>query len=164
MHDGSPRELELTPDLLDYAKAVALTGAQKRCPKHVDYGDVVQDALLHLISKPTKYDPARGASPKTLIYTIVQRAVLKSVGRECKQAKRFKQSDEAKDGGHADPQAGITENRAFELTKTQWTTDDMLEFIDNEDSRALCRLVIECDGNVGLPAFVWVDAGSFVCR
>lgn len=53
----SPQELELTQDLLDYAKAVALIEAQKRCPKYVEFDDVVQDALLHLMSKPPSTTP-----------------------------------------------------------------------------------------------------------
>lgn len=178
----SPRELELTPDLLEYAKAVALTEVQKQCPKHVDFDDVVQDALLHLMSKPPRYDPARGASPKTLIYTIVQRAVLKYVAWECKRGKRNQQfpapvpasgkvddrteSDavakvvrermievtEAKARGDGDAGAEPRMQRTAEFTTTGWTTDDVLEFIDNEDSRALCRLVIECGGNLSAAA------------
>ncbi len=59
MDASSPRELELTPDLLDYAKGVALKEARNRSPEHVEFDDVVQDALLQLISKPPRYDPAR---------------------------------------------------------------------------------------------------------
>ncbi len=154
----SPQELKLTPDLLEYAKAVALKEAEKRCPKYVDFGDVVQHALLHLMSKPPRYDPARGASPKTLIYTIVQRAVLKYVALECKRGSRSKQFDEpvgvsedTEDGVYVDHEPAhhrITERRAAELSKSGWTMDDVLQYIDNEDSRALCRLVIECGGNL----------------
>jgi len=176
----SPQELELTPDLLEYAKAVALNEARKRCPKHVDFGDVVQDALLHLMSKPPRYDPARGASPKTLIYTVVQRAVLKYVARQCREAGRFRQFTEpvaapskmddreeavtkvvrermielteAKTCDNRDAGAEPRMQRTAEFTTTEWTTEDVLEFIDNEDSRALCRLVIECGGNVSAAA------------
>lgn len=178
MNGPSPHELELTQDLLDYAKAIALIEAQKRCPKYVDFGDVVQHALLHLMSKPPKYDPARGASPKTLIYTIVQRAVHKYVARECKRGKRFRQFPEpapapGKVDDRAEPEAvsevvrermiELTEAKArdderpsseapgtrlADLTTTGWTKDDVLQYIDNEDSRALCRLVIECGGNL----------------
>ena len=42
----------------------------------------------------------------------------------------------------------ITERRTVALTKSRWPLDDILQYIDNEDSRALCRLVIECDGNI----------------
>lgn len=157
MNGPPPHELELTPDLLEYAKAVALIEAQKRCPKYVDFGDVVGEAILHLMSKPPRYDPARGASPKTLIYTIVQRAVLKYVARECKRASRSKRFDEpvgvsedTEDGVYVDNEPAhhrITERRTAELRKSGWTTDDVLQYVDNEESRTLCRLFIEYKGN-----------------
>ncbi|MBU0639068.1 MAG: hypothetical protein KKB50_09405 [Planctomycetes bacterium] len=173
----SPQELKLTPDLLEYAKAVALNEARKRCPKHVDFGDVVGESLLHLMSKPPRYDPARGASPKTLIYTIVQRAVLKYVARQCREARRLPQFPEpvptpGKADDRAEPEAvtkvvrermiELTEakapdergasdelrvKRTAEFTTTGWTTDDVLQYIDNEESRTLCRLFIEYNGN-----------------
>lgn len=178
----SPPELKLTPDLLEYARAVALREARTRCPRYIDFGDVVHHALMHLMSKPPRYDPARGASPKTLIYTIVQRAVLKCVARQCRDAKRFPQFPEpvpapGKADDRAEPEAvtkvvrermiELTEarprddrgacdeppvQRTAEFTTTGWTTDDVLEFIDNEDSRALCQLVIECGGNISAAA------------
>lgn len=158
MHATSAPELELTPDLLEYAKAVALNEAQKRCPGHVDYGDVVQDALLHLISKPPKYDPARGASPRTLIYTIVQRSVLKYIGRECRHANRFAQFAEPSDApseltpGPTEEQIRtrqhLTGSGPTQHETLQSAVDEMLCHIDNEDSRALCRLFMECNGNV----------------
>jgi len=177
MDDSSPRELELTPDLIEYAKAVAIKEAEKRCPNYVVYDDVVQEVLLHLISKPPKYDPTRGASEKTLIYTIVQRAVLKYIGRQYRHAKRFtqavEQEPEASDepeGKLLGPRAGTTaarermigvmdaedtddaspqrdsaaERRPSDLTTKSLTTDDVLEFIDSEESRELCRLFMQC--------------------
>ena len=156
MHDSSAPELELTPDLLEYAKAVALKEAQKLCPPHVDYDDAVSDARLHLISKPPKHDPARGVSPKTLIYTVVQRAVLKYVGRECRHAGRFKQVVRTKTGDDDDREEALdalargeeVNRRQRNLLADDRPPEDIFEFIDNEDSRALCRLFIECDGNV----------------
>lgn len=151
MSDPSPHELELTPDLLAFAKAVALQEAQKHCPKYVDFDDVVQEALLHLMSKPPKVDPAKGTA-KTLIHTIVQRAVLKYVQRQRRQAKRFMQAPEPAITDTPDDQPDLfeqqEEDRRVELQKKHWTTDDVLEFIDNEESRDLCRLVIECQGNL----------------
>jgi RNA polymerase sigma factor (sigma-70 family) len=148
MNDPSPQELELTPDLLAYAKAIALTEAKKCCPKYVDFGDAVQEALLHLMSKPPKVDPAKGTA-KTLIHTIVQRAVLKYVQRQRRQAKRFMQVPEQVDDQDEQPDLlDQDEDRRVELQKKRWTTDDVLEFIDNEESRDLCRLVIECQGNL----------------
>jgi RNA polymerase sigma factor (sigma-70 family) len=153
MNDSEPRELELTPDLIEYATAIALQEAKERCPKYVDYGDVVQEVLLHLISKPPKYDPTRGASAKTLIHTIVQRGVLKYVARQCRQAGRFKQVDEAKpevteDDEQVRPQRDGVERRTSDLTAKSSTTDDVLQFIDSEESRELCRTVIDCECNL----------------
>jgi RNA polymerase sigma factor (sigma-70 family) len=150
MNDSSPQELELTPDLLAFAKAVALQEAQKHCPKYVDFDDVVQEALLHLMSKPPKVDPAKGTA-KTLIHTIVQRAVLKYVKREERHADRFMQAPEPVTTDEQDEQTDLFDqdkDRRVELQKKRWTTDDVLEFIDNEESRELCRLVIECQGNL----------------
>jgi RNA polymerase sigma factor (sigma-70 family) len=150
---SEPQELELTPDLLEYAKAVALKEAPKHCSPRVSYDDVIQEAILHLLSRPPKFDPTRGASPKTLIYTIVQRAVMKFATREGEAAGRLRPFPEppvaSKDGGGDESEdQGITENRAAALTRSRWPLDDILQYIDNEESRALCRLVIECGGNI----------------
>ncbi len=151
--DGSePRELELTPELIEHATSAALHEAQKHCPKYVDYGDVVQEVLLHLVSKPPKYDPTRGASAKTLIHTIVQRGVLKYVARQCRHAERFRQVVETKpetpeDDEQIRPQRDAAERHPFDRT-TRDPTDDVLQFIENEESRELCRTLIECDNNV----------------
>ncbi len=154
MIDPSPQELELTPDLLEFARAVALTEAKKCCPKSVDFGDAVQEALLHLISRPPKVDPAKGTA-KTLIHTIVQRAVLKYVKRERRQAERFMQAPEPVKSDEQDDQPDLLDQdkeRRHELMKKRWTTDDVLEFIDNEESRALCRLFIDCQCNTSAVA------------
>ncbi|MBM3999261.1 MAG: sigma-70 family RNA polymerase sigma factor [Planctomycetes bacterium] len=123
MDDSEPRELELTPELIEYANSIALHEAEKRCPKYVDYGDVAQEVLLHLVSKPPKYDPAKGASAKTLIHTIVQRGVLKYVARQCRHAGRFKQVDEAKaeapdDDDQLRPQRDAAERRPVDREGT----------------------------------------------
>lgn len=150
MNDSSPQELELTPDLLAFARSVALKEAKKCCPKYVDFGDAAQEAVLHLMSKPPKYDPAKGAAT-TLIHTIVQRAVLKYAQRERRQANRFMQAPEPVQADEQDEKPDLLdqdEDRRVELQKKRWTTDDVLEFIDNEESRALCQLFIECQCNM----------------
>jgi len=164
------QELELTPDLLEYVKAVVLTEAPKYCsarlarptaePSDLDerpWADVVQDVTLQLIRRPPKYDQARGASPKTLIYTIVQRAVMKYAAREAKRGKRYPQMPNSLDVSESIEEGKfertpaihqVSQQRHADLTKSRWSMDDILQFIDNEDSRALCKLVIECGGNL----------------
>ena len=170
--DASPQEqeLELTPDLLEYAKAVAIKEAPKYCrsrlarptgpPSDLDekpWADVVQEATLQLIRRPPKYDPSRGADVKTLIYTIVQRAVIKFANRERKRARRFKPFPTPPEGAREAP-TGPTDDQVQmhqRLTGTGPTdhaslrevVEDMLRFIDNEESRAMCWMVIQCDGN-----------------
>jgi RNA polymerase sigma factor (sigma-70 family) len=150
--DSSPQELELTPDLLEYAKAVALKVARNHCSPRVSYDDVVQEAILRLLSRPPRFDPSRGASEKTLIYTIVQRAVIKYAAREARETHRavpFSELAEAsrESEDHEPPHHRLTENRTTELTRSRWNLDDILQYIDNEESRALCKLFIECNGN-----------------
>lgn len=156
MNEEDVHEIELTDDLLDFAKRSAIIEAQKHCPDFVEFDDIVQEVWLKLLSKPPKYDPSKGASVKTLIYTIVQRIVLKHSGRECRHAGRYKQIVKPKTGDDDDHEAALDafslreegKRRPADLTTKSSTTDDVLEFIDNEESRELCRLVIECDGNV----------------
>lgn len=160
MTDSSPQELELTPDLLEHAETSATKEAHRYCRlwgvdgelKRSVFQDAVQDAMLHLVSKPPRFDPARGASPKTLIYTIVQRAVAKSMARALKRARRFPLTGEPEpdldEDGEDDLRrrgdAGRPENR---VARTERTADDILEYVDCEESRALCKLFMECDGN-----------------
>lgn len=188
MNASEPRELELTDDLLEYATAVARkeAGAVLRpgqCHPGIDLEDVVQEALLLVMSKPPKYDPSRGAKPKTLLYTAVKYAVLKAVGRAGRQLERFEpnlcvtsggergevgerdQDDDlvrsARKGAAATERSedrAIARGRRVEQRKDDRgipkhrgspdLLDKALEFIDNEKSRAFCRLFVECDGNV----------------
>jgi len=160
---GEPRRIELTDDLLEFAKGCAIREAGKHCPRWIDYNDVVQEVMLKLLSRPPKHDPSKGASEKTLIYTVVQRIVLKYAGREKLRACRFQQvaepdtADKQEEGAYEDGfpvklGSGKDRRRAverrLELLSKSSTTDDILRFIDNEESRAFCRLVIECGGNL----------------
>jgi len=169
MNDASPREIELTRDLLKYAKAVALKEAPKYCKPRLGrrtaaksdleeqpWDDVVQETTLQLIRKPPKYDPSRGASVKTLIYTIVQRAVINFATREQDKLKQtFRQYPrQENDDAPIEPTeqqvgmyqqvtgAGPTKHAALSAA-----VEHMLRFIDNEESRVLCLLVLECKGN-----------------
>lgn len=176
MKDSAPPELELTPELLEYARGVALSEAKIRCPKYVVYDDVAQEAVLHLMSTPPKYDPSRGASQTTLIHLAVQRFVLKYIACQCRHADHYEQIEEsppepddeddnprvgssvarsrmfgliaAERADDAGPQRASPEHHPKENTTKHSTTDDVLEFIDDEGSRELCRVVMECQGNM----------------
>lgn len=147
--DSSPQVLKLTDELLEYARAVALSEAPKYCGPRVSYDDVAQEAIVQLLRNPPRFDPSRGATPKTLIFIVVQRAVAKAAQRETKQARSFRQFPEPVEADDEEPpEHQVSEKRTVELTRSRWNLDDILQFIDDKDSRALCRLVIECKGNL----------------
>ena len=156
MPDPSPPELELTPDLLDFARQKGIEIAKGFRNPRIDPEDAAQHALLHLIAKPPRWDPTRGASPTTLVHTIVQRAVIKFVEREARDVRQFRALNEpaesapaAAEGVHPDPVGTeISHSRTVGLSQSFWAKEDVFEYIDNEDSRALCQLVMECNGNV----------------
>lgn len=53
------------------------------------------------------------------------------------------------EGAHPDPVGTeIANSRTVGLSQSFWAKEDVLDFIDNEDSPALCRVIMECDGNV----------------
>ncbi|MEX2546029.1 MAG: sigma factor [Phycisphaeraceae bacterium] len=163
--DPSPQEIELTPDLLEYARAVALKEAPKYCrprlarptaaPSDLDkqpWADVVQEATMQLLRRPPRYDPSRGADVKTLIYIIVQRAVIKFATRERKQLRRLKPFPAPPEDAREAP-TGPTDDQVQmhqRLTGTGPTdhetlrevVEDMLRFIDNEESRTLCWMPV----------------------
>lgn len=140
MNQTFKRELELTGDLLEYAQATALLLAKKCCPKHVSPNDVAQEALLHLIARPPKYDPSKGASEKTLLYTALSCLVSKCLARERRRVDRFEASaQEPVDHRNEEPRSTLT-------------LDHILRFIDCAESQALCRCFVACDGNKSMVA------------
>jgi len=156
MNDSKPHEIELTDDLIDFARRSAIKEAKKHCPDFVIYDDVAHEAVLHLYSKPPKYDPTKGASVKTLIYTVVKWFVLKYNARQCRHARQHKQVVKPKTGEDDDRQVALNafslkeevERHQNQMTTEAPETNDLLQFIDDEESRALCRLVLECEGNL----------------
>jgi RNA polymerase sigma factor (sigma-70 family) len=154
MHDTSSSGLELTPDLTEYAKAVALKVAQQSCPPHVDFEDAVQEAMLSLMSALPKYDASKKAAPKTFIHLVVQRAVAKYADREHRKLKPLRSF-----GAPAGADSGPSEEQVQTHRRMlgRWASDhdagaarvdEALELLGNEDSRKLCRLLIEHNGNV----------------
>lgn len=167
--DTSPQPIEMTEDLLEYAKAVTLTLAPKYCPPRLarptaatsdldekPWADVTQQVILQLLRRPPKYDPSRGADVKTLIYTVVQRAVIKFAARERKKRKETinQYPEREKDKSPLEPtddqaqfHRRMTGTGPTEHEARQALMEEMVRFIDNDESRALCLLVLECKGN-----------------
>ncbi len=54
----------------------------------------------------------------------------------------------AEEADDAPPRIGPSERRPVEYSVKGLTTDDVLQYVDCEESRELCRLVIECEGNL----------------
>lgn len=89
MPDPSPTELELTPDLLDYARAKGIEIAKGfRNPRSTPRTRAARPASPD--RQAAQVGPGPGASPTTLIYTIVQRAVIKFVEREARDVRQFR--------------------------------------------------------------------------
>jgi RNA polymerase sigma factor (sigma-70 family) len=170
MPEAASTLVELTPDLLEHAHRVALKEAKQRSPKFLDPQEVAQEAVLHLMSSPPKFDPTRGASIQTLVYLATQRFVWKCVAKHCKHAERFQQTegnaeidddqpDEAAprprstgtaatpDRDALEPGNSAADRVRQEVRSSRLVSDDFLEFIADEPSRELCRLVVECGGN-----------------
>ena len=153
MSDPSSKGLELTPDLVEYAKAAALEAASRCCGPRIVYDDAVGHAMLHLLGELPKYDPSKRAAPKTWIHMVVTRAVMKYAKREQKKLDRLRSF-----GGPTEEQARPTERQETALGRWhgRWPADheaaaarveEALELIDNADSKRMCRLLIEHDGN-----------------
>jgi len=159
MDSSSTREeIDLTDDLLDFAWRSARKEARKRCwSERADIENVAGDAVMDLIRRPPRNDPASKASVKTLIYSCVQNAVIKYAAREGVKVRRFQSFSMSADDPSS-PHDGPTpeQTRLHQSLTGAWPTDhealeaaveEILRFIDNEDSRNMCRLFLECKGN-----------------
>lgn len=137
MSDLAPRELELTPELLDYAKGVALREARKICPKNA-LDDVVQDALLNLIRWPPRFDPTRGTAEQTFLHSCILNCVRKAADSMKRQSRPFEPLPAEIQHHPVDDSAVSSEEQV----------EAMLRYVVNEESRAMCRMFIQCNGNV----------------
>lgn len=171
---SEPQRLELTPDLLEYIKAVVVKEAPKHCRPRLSrptsrrsdfdekpWDDVVQWVTLRVLRRPPKYDPSRGASVKTLLFTVVKRALMKYGTRDSDREDHYPQMpkgvevSEGLEEGKSERTPVIhqvSRRRHADLTRSGWSMDDILQYIPNDDSKALCKLVIECDGNMSAAA------------
>lgn len=153
MSDSSPEGLELTPDLIEYAKGLAAVMVTHQWDSRVATEDVVGQIMLHLIRALPDYDPSRGLAPKSWVHMVVAKAVPKYAGREWKKVKRLRPLPGSKDAP-AEP----TTDQATALGRWhgRWPADyeaaaarveEALDLIDNEESKRMCRLLIEHNGN-----------------
>lgn len=137
---SGPTRMELTSDLVDFIHRSANKEVPKRCPGYVDPNDVAQEVCLSLVRNPPRYDPTRG-SEKTLLYTVLLRAIYKYATAAVDHAERNQQTDEA--FGNDAPVDPATQHLSI---------DHILRFVDSEESRTLCRVFFECEGNYSATA------------
>jgi len=141
MTNSSKQTSVLTPDLMDYAQAVARKVALRRVPRFLGVDDAVQHAVIRLIQYPPQFDPSRKASLKTLIYAIIECGVKDFVKDHYK-----KRHEELPEPDQV-PERAITRR-----TAARNFVDEMVPLIKDKEERALCLLVLECDGNVSKAA------------
>lgn len=156
--DSKIPRLKLTQELMTIANKFALKEAKRCCPKHMR-DDAVQSALLYLMTTPPRHDPAKGGSPTTLIYMRIRWSILNYMKLEEKRMEDNKRADRPILMGKME---AVSENHKNEfrsesfqtadLRDTNWTVEDMLEFIDDQESRVMCKSVIENNGNVSKAA------------
>lgn len=129
-----PESLVLTTELLEIARKATLIDARKRCPQFVDPEDVWQSVCLDLIRTPPKYDPSRKASKATLLKIVCSRAVSKYVAKAKRDARRFQQVEvpERESLSNIQPSESI----------------DIFRYIESDETRRLCQLLMECDCNM----------------
>jgi len=132
---SDPEPLELTAELLAIAQKATIIDARKRCPKSVDPEDVWQSVCLDLLRMSPKYDPSRKASKVTLLKLICSRAVSKYAAKAKRDAKsRFQQVE-------VPEKESLSDIRPSESI-------DIFRYIESEETRRLCQLMMDCDCNM----------------
>lgn len=131
---SDPEPLELTAELLAVAEKATIIEARKRCPKSVDPEDVWQSVCLDLVRTPPKYDPSRKASKVTLLKLICSRAVSKYAAKAKCDASRFQQVE-------------VPERETLSDIQ-QSESIDMFQYIESDETRRLCQLMMDCDCNM----------------
>ncbi len=149
------KPLELTPELLNSAKKMAMSIAKKYCPKNVDFDEVAQQAWLHLYQRPPLFDPSRGAKPTTLLYLVIKRAVFKYLKREKRISDQHvslqdrAESDVDRGARQPDsPERSTKENRG----SSGYTGENLFDFVTCPETQNMLRILMECDCNVSKAA------------
>lgn len=139
MEPSTPSEIELTDDLIDYIEAITVKLASGAIPKHIDLADVKQHVLLQIVNCPPKFDPTKKASVKTLLYVVVQRQVWK-------YAKSLEQL-----GFESVFDANLHGNSYWDA-EPRFDQPSFMDYIDCEETRRMCLLMLEHDANVSAVA------------
>ena len=134
MKSSNPIEIELTDDLIDYIEATTVKLASRALPKHLDLADLKQHVLLHIVSRPPRFDPTKNANVKTLLHVIVQRQVWKYMA-SLKQLGCEPAFDAGLHGG------------AFRDDEPDFDRPPFMDYIDCEETRRMCLLMIEHGSN-----------------
>ncbi len=154
--DSAKYELELTDELLKKAKKFAYKEAGRCCPKYLSRDDAVQEALMELFRKPLDFDPTKETKPTTLVYLVVRRKMMTYIMRESQRRTNkpilFMDIEQLSERAESKAQSKNSIDKTANFRGTNWTVDDMLEFIDDQGSRAMCRSVIKNNGNVSKAA------------
>lgn len=135
-----PKEIVVDKALSKSIKRIAAKLVRRHCPRSVEPADVAQLVMMDLARKPLKYDASKGAKLETLLHTIVYRRALKCAEDARRMKSRFPQFSEKRPPAHVKAKAKRVRLR------------DILEALDDEASRELCRAYVMHDGNASLVA------------
>ncbi len=127
------RPLVLTEELIEVGRKATYFEVRRQCPKLVDPDDAWQEICLKLVSQPQMYDPSRGASEATFLKLIVSRAVSKYADKARRHKKRFRLME--------------IEDREAPTEEPPKEPINLMQYIDCEETRRLCELLIECNFN-----------------
>jgi DNA-directed RNA polymerase specialized sigma24 family protein len=131
------RPLVLTDALIEIGSKATFFEVQRQCRKFVDPDEVWQEICLQLVSRPPQYDPSRGASEATFLKLIVSRAVSKYADKARRDAKHCRLLEpEDREALAVKPQGEPPED------PSRW-----LQYIDCDETRRFCELLIECKFN-----------------
>jgi len=127
------KPLVLTEELIEVGRMATYFEVQRQCQKLVDPDDAWQEICLKLVSQPQIYDPSRGASEATFLKLIVSRAVSKYAEKARRHKMRFRLME--------------IEDREAPAEELPKEPIDWLQYIDCEETRRFCELLIACNLN-----------------
>lgn len=135
MEPSNPTEIELTDDLIDYIEATTVKVASRVLPKHIDLADVKQHILLQVVGRPPRFDPKKNADVKTLLHMFIKCRVLNYAA----SMNRL--------GSEAAFDADL-HGSAYRDAEPKFDQPRFMDYINDEDTRQMCLLMMEHDANV----------------